>query len=302
MPHNKIQLTDELELSRLVHGYWRAADWKLSAQELLTLTQETIELGVTTFDHADIYGGYTCESLFGEALRLQKHIRQDMQLITKCGIKLLSDKFPNRKIKTYDYSYDHIVSSVEQSLKNFQTDYIDVLLLHRPAPYFNPEEVARAFADLKSKGKVLHFGVSNFSPLQFDMLSAYTDEKLVTNQVEISPYCLDHFDNGNIDFFLKERIKPMAWSPLAGGSLLTPKNEKGQRLLHTLLEVGEELNIDSAAMVIYSWLLNHPAGIIPIIGTGNIKRLKSAVNALQIDMTQEQWYEIYNASTGAQLP
>jgi predicted oxidoreductase len=297
-----IILNDKLELSRLVHGHWRLADWKLSAQELLTLTHEAIELGITTFDHADIYGDYSCEALFGETLRLQQGIRQDMQLITKCGIKLTSDKFPERQIKTYDYSYEYIIASVEQSLKNFQTDYIDVLLLHRPAPYFNPEEVALAFAHLKSEGKVLHFGVSNFSPMQFQLLNAYTDDPLVTNQIEISPYCLEHFDNGNIDFLLKERIKPMAWSPLAGGSLLSPGDEKGKRLLRTIQEVGEELHVDSAAVVAYSWLLNHPAGIMPIIGSGNIDRLKSATTALDIQMTQEQWYEIYISSTGNELP
>ena len=149
---------------------------------------------------------------------------------------------------------------------------------------------------------MLHFGVSNFSPLQYEMLSGYTDEKLVTNQVEISPYCLEHFENGNMDYFLKERIKPMAWSPLAGGMLLNPTDAKGQRILKILGEVGEELSIDSVDMVIYSWLVNHPAGIMPIIGTGNINRLKSAVKALETDMTQEQWYRIYNASTGVELP
>jgi len=193
------------------------------------------------------------------------------------------------------------VNSVENSLRNLRTDYLDVLLLHRPSPFFNPEEVAKAFSDLKREGKVLHFGVSNFSARQFDMLNSYTEEKLVTNQVEISPYCLDHFENGNMDFFLKERIKPMAWSPLAGGRLLDPQTETGKAIFKVLSEIAEELNLEQIDQVIYAWLLKHPAGIMPIVGTSRIERVKSAVDALNIDLSHEQWFRIY-ASTGAIMP
>ena len=297
----RIQLTDNLELSRIIQGHWRLANWELSSRELLKLTEQCLELGVTSFDHADIYGNYTCESLFGDALALKPSLRQNMEIISKCGIKLMSDKYPERKLKTYDYSYEHIVNSVENSLRNLRTDYLDVLLLHRPSPFFNPEEVAKAFSDLKREGKVQHFGVSNFSARQFDMLNSYTEEKLVTNQVEISPYCLDHFENGNMDFFLKERIKPMAWSPLAGGRLLDPQTETGKAIFKVLSEIAEELNLEQIDQVIYAWLLKHPAGIMPIVGTSRIERVKSAVDALNIDLSHEQWFRIY-ASTGAIMP
>ena len=295
---NTIKLTSDFEISRIVHGHWRLADWNLNNQELLTLTQQCIELGITTFDHADIYGNYNCEKLFGDALALNPSLRKDIQLITKCGIKLTSDKFPERVLNHYDYSYNHIVSSVENSLKNFQTDYIDVLLLHRPSPFFNPEEVAKAFSFLKKSGKVLHFGVSNFTPQQFETLAAYTDEKLVTNQVEVSPLCLEHFDNGNMDYFLQRNIKPMAWSPLAGGQLLNPSTEKEQRVFNTLTNIANELHINSIDKLIYSWLLMHPTAIIPVVGTQKIERIKNAVNALSINMSLEQWFQIYTASTG----
>jgi len=297
----RIQLTENLELSRIIQGHWRLANWELSSRELLKLTEQCLELGVTSFDHADIYGNYTCESLFGDALALKPSLRQNMEIISKCGIKLMSDKYPERKLKTYDYSYEHIVNSVENSLRNLRTDYLDVLLLHRPSPFFNPEEVAKAFSDLKREGKVLHFGVSNFSAGQFDMLNSYAEEKLVTNQVEISPYCLDHFENGNMDFFLKERIKPMAWSPLAGGRLLDPQTETGKAIFKVLSEIAEELNLEQIDQVIYAWLLKHPAGIMPIVGTSRIERVKSAVDALNIDLSHEQWFRIY-ASTGAIMP
>ncbi len=298
----KIKLNKNLKISRIIHGHWRLKDWKLSDTALLKLTEQCIDLGITTFDHADIYGDYSCEKLFGNALKLNKSIRNKVQIITKCGIRLASNKFPNRQFKCYDYSFDYIVKSVENSLKNFGTNYIDILLLHRPSPFFNPKEVAKAFTHLKQSGKVLHFGVSNFTPQQFDMLNTYIDEPLVTNQVEISPYCLEHFGNGNIDYFLQHDIKPMAWSPLAGGNLLNPQDKKGRRIYKSLLEVAQELNIESLDQVIYSWLLKHPVTIIPIVGTGKIERLQKAVDSLSINMTLEQWFKIYTASTGENLP
>lgn len=298
----KIKLTDNFSVSRIIHGHWRLLDWNLTDKELLDFTKQIIDLGITTFDHADIYGNYECEKKFGDALKLDKSVRKDIQIITKCGIKLNTDKFPDRKVKYYDYSYDYIINSVNNSLRNFSTDYIDLLLLHRPAPFFNPEEVAKVFSDLKQSGKVLHFGVSNFSQQQFEMLNSYVDDKLVTNQVEISPYCLEHFDNGNIDFFLKDKIKPLAWSPLAGGKILSPTNEKEQRINSVLKEIALELNVDSIDKIIYSWLFKHSANIIPIVGSSKLDRIKSAVDALSINMTLEQWYRIFIASKGKELP
>ncbi|MCS5663446.1 MAG: aldo/keto reductase [Flavobacteriales bacterium] len=298
----KVKLADHLEISPLVHGHWRLLDWKLSDQELLKLTQQIVELGITTFDHADIYGNYECEKQFGNALAIKKALRNKIKIVSKCGIKLVSDKFPERQIGYYDYRYEHIISSVNNSLANFRTDYIDLLLLHRPSPFFNPEEVAKAFSHLKQSGKVLHFGVSNFNPRQYEMLSSYVDDPLVTNQVEISPFCLEHFDNGNMDFFLEKRIKPMAWSPLAGGKLINPEGEKGQRIFKCLAEVADELDIEHIDKIIYCWLLKHPAHIIPIIGSGKISRIENAIEALDIDMSMEQWMKIYIASVGKKLP
>jgi predicted oxidoreductase len=302
MSTSRIKLSNGLEFSRIIHGIMRLVSWNMSSREVLRLTEQVIDFGVTTFDHADIYGNYSCEALFGDALKLKPGIRKEMEIVTKCGINLTSDKFPERKLKYYDYGFGYIVSSVNNALKNLGTDYIDVFLLHRPAPFFDPEEVAKAFSKLKIDGKVLHFGVSNFTPMQFDMLNSYLEEKLVTNQVEISPYCLEHFENGNIDYFLKERIKPMAWSPMAGGKLMNPHEEKGQRIGQALNEVAAELNINQVDKIIYAWLLKHPASIMPVVGSGKLERIQYAVEALNLDMSLEQWYKIYNASTGKELP
>ncbi len=298
----KVKLTDNFEVSPLIHGHWRLQEWNFSDRKLLKLTEQLIELGITTFDHADIYGNYSCEQLFGNALALNKNLRNNIQIITKCGIKPVSNRFPKRQTGYYDYSFDHIISSVNNSLENFKTGHIDLLLLHRPSPFFNPEEVAEAFYKLKQQGKVLHFGVSNFNPDQYEMLNGFLKDALVTNQVEISPYCLDHFDNGNIEFFLKKKIKPLAWSPLAGGKILNPESEKEKRIFSALSKVADELEVKSIDKVVYSWLYKHPAHVIPILGSGKISRIKKAIEAFDIEMSTEQWFEIYIASLGQPLP
>ena len=299
---DKIQLAPQLKVSGIIHGQWRLLDWKLSARKLAAFLEQVIALGITTFDHADIYGDYACEEAFGEALKTKKTIRDDIQIVTKCGIKLRSEKYPERKAKTYDYSYDHLINSVEQSLRNLHTDYIDLLLLHRPSPFFDPEEVARAFGDLKQSGKVRYFGVSNFNPMQFEMLQSYLDEKLVTNQVEISPLNITAFEDGNIESFLKHRIKPMAWSPLAGGKMFNPANVHEAEVKQTISTIAEELGATGIDQVVYSWLLKHPAGILPIVGSGKIERLQNAVKAYELEMSAEQWYRIFIAAKGDELP
>jgi predicted oxidoreductase len=271
-------------------------------RERLELIERVLALGITSFDHADIYGDYTCETLFGDALALNPSLRDSLQLITKCGIKLISKNRPTHTSHHYDYSFEHILQSVEHSLRNFRTDRIDLLLLHRPAPFFNPEEVAAAFRQLYEQGKVLNFGVSNFNPGQFDMLDFYCDHSLVTNQIEVSPYCLEHFENGNIDFFLTNGVKPMVWSPLAGGRFMQPKTEHQVSINQTLHKVAEELAVDSIDQIMYAWLLQHPVGFLPIVGSGKIERIKKAAVAMNIQMTLAQWYEIYVAASGSRLP
>ena len=298
---NRIALNDNLSVSRIVHGYWRLRDWDLSDDQLLKLIEQVLELGITSFDHADIYGNHTCEAYFGRALALKPELREKMELISKCGIKMATDYNPELEIKIYDYSTEYIIKQAETSLKNLGTDRLDLLLLHRPAPFFNPEEVAKAFDQLKNSGKVLNFGVSNFSPAQFDTLQSYLDMPLATNQVEISVSCLEHFENENTEYFLKHKIKPMAWSPLDGGAIFNPKTEKEQRLATVLKTIAAELSTD-IDQVMYAWLLKHPTGIMPIVGSQHIKRIKSAVDALKIELSLEQWYKIYIASKGEDLP
>ncbi len=298
----EIQPAPGLILSRIVHGQMRLSEWNLSPEALYALVQTLMEWGITTFDHADIYGNYTCEARFGEMLRHHPEIRPEIQLVTKCGIRLLTDHNPGLKIKHYEYSREHILASVHQSLQNFHTDYIDLLLLHRPAPFFQPEDVAFAFDQLKHSGKVRFFGVSNFTPGQFDMLQSYLDFPLVTNQIEISPWNLEHFDNGNMDFCLKKRMNPMAWSPLAGGKGMQQGDEKSQRLRIVFEQLCTEYEVREPEKMIYAWLLTHPAGILPVCGSGRPERIRFAAEAMNIQLSTEDWYRVYNASKGIGLP
>ena len=302
MSLNNLKLTTDFSVSRIIHGLMRLKDWDLSKEKLIYFVENLMEIGVTSFDHADIYGDYSCEKSFGDALRLQPSLRRDMQIITKCGIKLCSDKYPGRKLKIYDYSYQHILKSVERSLKNLGIDTIDLLLLHRPAPVFDPEEVTEAFDNLFQAGKVRYFGVSNFTPGQFEMLQKYWHQDLLTNQIEISPGYLEHFKNGNLDFCIKEQIKPMAWSPLSGGELFHPKTEKEIRILKVIEKITQEVGAKNIEQVIYAWLLKHPSQIMPIVGTGKIEHVQAAIDGLHLELSMEQWYEIFNASTGVELP
>lgn len=287
------------ELSRLVTGVWR---WdELTEKETITLIEKSVEIGISTFDHADIYGGYTCEALFGKAFQNTDIKREDVQLISKCGIKLISENRPGNTFHCYDTGAKHIIQSVETSLKNLKTDYLDVLLIHRPSPLMNADGMAEAFTKLEVGGKVKHFGVSNFTPSQFDLVFDRFP-KLVTNQVEISPLMLDTFLDGTLDQCQKYDIAPMAWSPLGGGALFaTNPSPQVERLQALLKELQEKYNA-SLDQIVFAWLMQHPAGILPILGTTKANRIRQAVGALNIDLTNEEWFKVWVASTGEEVP
>jgi len=295
-----LKLSNSFTLSRIVAGIMRIQSIADNNQNVLSFIEQAYDLGIDSFDSADIYGNYECEKIFGNALALKPFLRNKIKIVSKCGIMLLSDKFPDRKVKYYDYSYEHIVGSVNKTLKDLRTNYIDLLLLHRPSPFFNPEEVARAFTELMESGKVLNFGVSNFLRSDIELLESYTNEKIITNQVEISVACTEHFDNGNINYLMQKRIKPMAWSPLGGGSIAKPETVRDLTIHDELVKIAAENNA-SPEMVALAWLLNHPAQIIPIVGTTKTERLKEAVDSLEIKLTTEQWFRIYQAARGEEV-
>ncbi|OIU73273.1 aldo/keto reductase [Rossellomorea aquimaris] len=294
----RITMNEELSFSRIIHGLWRLSDWNQTKEETLSLIQFNLEKGITTFDHADIYGSYTCEEKFGEALSLEPSIREQMEIVTKCGIVLPSKNRPDHKTHHYNTSKRHILSSVEQSLKNLRTDYIDVLLIHRPDPFMDGEEVAEAFTQLKDQGKVRHFGVSNFKEHQWNMLQSYLPFPLVTNQIELSAYHLENFEDGTLNLCQEKRIAPMAWSPLAGGNIFTGVDEKAVRLRETLTKIQDETGAEGIDSILYAWLLNHPARIMPIVGSGKKERIQRAIDSMRLELNHDQWFDILQSSMG----
>lgn len=298
----RIALNENLSFSRIVHGLWRLSEWDQSKEETLSLIQYNLENGITTFDHADIYGSYTCEEMFGDALSLKPSLREEMEIVTKCGIVLPSKNRPHHKTHHYNTSKQHILYSVEQSLKNLRTDYIDVLLIHRPDPFMDGEEVAEAFTQLREQGKVRHFGVSNFKEHQWNMLQSYLPFPLVTNQIELSAYQLENFEDGTLNLCQEKRVAPMAWSPLAGGNIFTGQDEKAVRLRETLKKIQVETEAEGIDSLLYAWLLNHPAGIMPIVGSGKKERIQKAIDSLELKLNHDQWFEILQSSMGHDVP
>jgi len=297
----QVQLSENLSISSIVHGMWRLTDWGVSAKELIKFVEECQALGIDTFDHADIYGDYMVEEEFGKALGSVPSLNKQLKIVTKCGIQLLSGNRPNTYIKHYNTSYDHIIWSAENSLEKLKRENIDLLLIHRPDPFNDPSEIARAFTDLKQSGKVREFGVSNYLPAQFDSLQAHLDFPLVTNQIEISVTALQEFDNGTIDLCQEVGISPMAWSPLSGGSVFNGETHRFLTIRNVLHKISDAHGV-TIDQIMYAWLLKHPANIIPIVGSGKIERVKRAVDALTIDLTRQQWFELWVASKGENVP
>jgi len=290
------------DFSELVQGYWRIGEWGMTPQERLTFLKQHVELGITTVDHADIYGNYQCESLFGEALALEPSIREQLQIVTKCDIKLCGAQNPEQKINHYDTSSAHIYQSVNNSLERLGVSDIDVLLIHRLDVLMDADEVAEAFNELHKVGKVKHFGVSNFTPSQFDLLQSRLSKPLVTNQVEINPLNFEVAHDGTLDQMQLLRTSPMAWSCLGGGEIFAGQSEQAVRVRKVLEEIRDEIGAESIDQVIYAWVRKLPSKPIPIIGSGKIERVKSAVAALDLELTREQWYRVWVASKGHGVP
>lgn len=284
------------EFSQLVQGYWRLGAWEMSAQERLTFLKKHVELGISTVDNAAIYGD--SEQLFGEALALDPSMREQIQIVSKFGINGIPAAIGEKRVSHYDSSKSLILSSTENSLKRLGVEQLDALLVHRPDFLMDVDVVAETFAELKASGKVKHFGVSNFSASQFELLQSRLDTPLITNQVEINPINFDVLEDGTTDQLQRLRIRPMAWSCLAGGGIFSADSEQARRLRGTLLELQVELDANSIEQVIFAWILKHPANAVALIGSGKIERVQETLGALALNMNTEQWYRVWTASKG----
>jgi predicted oxidoreductase len=284
--------------SKIIAGTMTWGIWgkNLDKKQMIDLMNFCLETGITTFDHADIYGGYTNESDFGTAFGESQIKREDIQLISKCGIQLPTEN-RTTKIHHYNYSKSHIIWSAEQSLKNLKTDYLDLFLLHRPSPLMQVDEIAEAIEKLKNEGKILDVGVSNFTPSQTELIQ--TKMKINYNQIEFS---LTHFEpmlDGSLDHMQLNGIQPMCWSPM--GSVFKKADDKSIRIkkLGTQLSFKYDVEID---VLLLAWILKHPSGILPVFGTADKTRIANLMKATTIEMELEDWFALWTASSGNPIP
>ncbi|MGI4717053.1 MAG: aldo/keto reductase [Janthinobacterium lividum] len=286
------------ELSRIVAGMWRMNEWGMSVQERVAFIEQCLEMGVTTFDHADIYGDYGVEGTFGEALRAQPLLRDRIELVSKCGIKLISEKRPQHGIQHYDTTAAHIVASAEESLRQLGTDRLDLLLIHRPDPLMDFDEIAEAFTRLQHSGKVRHVGVSNFTRHQFECLNRRIP--LATNQVEFSPMVTAPMFDETFDGLQDLRIAPMVWSPLGGGRLFTSDDANAVNVRTTIQEIADRLQ-QPFGSVLFAWIMMLPSRPIPLTGTGRIAGIREAVIGAGVRLAREDWFRILRAARGHEV-
>ena len=275
---------------------WGAWGKKFNPNQMQRMIETIVDLGISTFDHADIYGGYTTESAFGTAFSKTAIERSKVQFISKCGIQLMGSNRPN-ELKHYDCSKDYIIFSAEASLKHLNTEYLDLLLLHRPSPLMHPYEVMEAVEQLKKEGKIISFGVSNFTPSQVDLLSS--EVVVDVNQIEFSAVQHQALFDGRLEQMLTHKITPMAWAPL-GAVFSTKTTSQKKRILDQTQKLTTKYNA-SPGQLLLAWILKHPSGIHPVIGSTNLKHIKAASKAVSIHLTTQDWFKILEASQGYEV-
>jgi predicted oxidoreductase len=291
----KIYLSDSgPKVSPAVYGFWRWEDTSATGVAAMEkIINLCLDLGINTFDHADVYGGYQCEELFGNVIKQRSFKREEIVLFTKCGVVLPHPNRPDVRVKYYDTSAAHILKSVENSLKKLHTDYIDIFLLDQLDPLSNLEETALTLERLRTTGKIRNIGVANFSVFQHQLLASYLRVPIVTNHIELNVLNTTSLDNGQLDYIKQRYMRPLAAAPLAGGRIENGTDELAIRVHYKLEELGKKYggNVESIAV---AWLIK--LGALPLIGTLNEQRIRNIVNAFKIDLDQQDWYELYNAS------
>ncbi|MXQ06807.1 oxidoreductase [Alphaproteobacteria bacterium GH1-50] len=295
---DRVKITDTVSFSRIVYGMWRLDEDDTSPAHIRAKIDACLEQGITTIDQANIYGGYTAEGYLGGALKEDPSLRDKIELVSKCDIVAPVGRFEDARVKHYDTSAAHIASQIDQSLADMGTDYLDLLLIHRPDPLMDHHETGRALDDAVKSGKVRAVGVSNFKPWDFTLLQSAMETPLATNQIELSLSAHSAFTNGDVAFAQERGLPLMAWSPLGGGSLVGKKSAGD--LSATLDRVAEANGTDTAAVAI-AWLLAHPSGILPVMGTNKIARIKAFSDAFKVGMDRQTWYELYTAALGHEV-
>ena len=293
-------MTNKIKLSPMAFGLWRLHEANLSDEQLKDLIVACLEQGINTFDHADIYGGGQAQIQFGRVLAKNPELREQMIIVSKCGIVRNPEDNSGLTPSYYNTSYDYIIKQTDLILEQLQIEVLDVLLIHRVDHLMDYKEVARAFRDLKAVGKVKHFGVSNFLVPQLDaIIKEFPDIEI--NQIQVSVDHLEHFKNGVIERCAYHDLTVMAYSPLGGGLIFS--NQYDNNLLKTKLEeVKDNLSLEGIDQVMLAWILKHPLKIVPVLGTMKLHRLMSGFKALDIELTHRTWYELYTHSQIERMP
>jgi predicted oxidoreductase len=292
------RLAPNLDISRIVYGLWRLTeDPEHSTKLAQAKIDACLDQGITTLDQADIYGGYACEAALGDVFKAAPDLRDRVEIVTKCGIVAPVGRYADARVKHYNTSGEHIRQSVETSLRLMRTDRIDLLLIHRPDPLMDHLDTGSALDALVESGKVKAVGVSNFKPHDIALLSSAMSQPLVTNQIEISLTASESLTNGDLAYLQRRNIAAMAWSPLGGGSLFSADHEA---LLSRMNALAAPHNTD-AASVAFAWLLAHPAGIIPIVGTNSLARIRTIRDALRVPMDRETWFVLFSLGNGREV-
>ncbi len=293
----RISLNNEVSLSRIVYGMWRLGDDEnTSPEHVRAKIDASLDQGITSFDQADIYGGYEAEEILGNALS-GTALRNKMEIVTKCDIIAPVGRYADARVKYYDTSRAHIMASVDHSLRLMGIDHIDLLLIHRPDPMMDHHETGAALDEVIASGKVRSVGVSNFRPYDWELLQSAMKNQLVTNQIELSVLAHDSFVNGDVAFHQRIGTPLMAWSPLAGGALFSGDHPD---VMNALSKVASENNVDETAVAI-AWLLAHPSRILPVLGTNSLERIRGMSAALDVKVDRQTWYEIYTAALGREV-
>lgn len=287
-----------VKFSRIIQGCMGWGIWgvDLSEKEMTHRIHHCMEQGITSFDHADIYGDYTTEASFGNALSNSNVNREDIEIISKCGIQYVG-KTRTNEIKHYQYDAKYIVWSAEKSISDLKCDYLDLLLLHRPSPLMQPEEIAIAVERLTAEGKIKAFGLSNFTPSQTALVASKND--ISANQIEFSITSLEAMWNGSLDDMMLQGITPMCWSPL--GTVFKEETDQTIRIHKELDELTKKYNATKDQLLL-AWILKHPSGIHPVIGTSNPERITNAATAAEIELSEVDWFKMLVASRGEKVP
>ena len=295
----RVNLTPDLSLSRIVYGMWRLGDVEdTSPKTVQAKIEACLEQGITTMDQADIYGGYMAEEIMGAGMT--QEIKDQIEVVTKCDILVPAGRYADVSGKYYDTSRDHILASVDHSLRLMGIDKIDVLLIHRPDPMMDHRETGAALDEVVASGKVRSVGVSNFKLHDWTLLQSAMDTQLVTNQIEMSLTAPEAFTNGDLAFLQERGIAPMAWSPLGGGDLVSGQAQNAA-LRTAMTDIAQDHDVDIGAVAV-AWLLAHPAKIIPVMGTNNLSRIKALSDALKVKIDRPTWFKLLEAARGYEVP